>query len=87
MPVFDGMNPDFWIVQAEQYGQSILEQREVGGSNYQLRRGCSDLVLWEEMKLLLLNRFRSKRDGTLQEQKRRDITGAVVINCARRDGG
>ncbi|TXG60193.1 hypothetical protein EZV62_014766 [Acer yangbiense] len=80
MPVFDGTNPDGWILKAERYfslqrfnNEEKLEASVIGFEGdallwYQWEHKKRPMFLWEEMKLLILKQFRSTQEGSLHEQ-------------------
>ena len=80
MPMFDGTNPDGWILKAERYfslqrftNEDKLEAAVIGFKGdallwYQRERKKRPMVLWDEMKLLILKQFRSTQEGSLHEQ-------------------
>ena len=80
MPVFDGTNPDGWILKAERYfglnqfsNDEKLEAAVVAFEGdallwFQWETKKRKMVLWEELKILLLKHFRSMNTGSLYEQ-------------------
>lgn len=80
MPLFDGANPDGWILRAERYFNfyRLNEEEKVeaavvsleGGALfwYQWEGRLNPIRTWEEMKILLRREFRSTHNGSLHEQ-------------------
>lgn len=80
MPPFVGTNPDGWILKAERYfafnrltNEEKLEAAIMAFEGdallwYQWENRKRSIVLWEEMKMLLLKQFRTTQAGTLHEQ-------------------
>lgn len=80
LPLFDGENPDGWILRAERffefYGLSekekveativALEDKALLWFQWEHRR--RPIESWEQVKRLLRRQFRSQSNGTLQEQ-------------------
>ncbi|KAJ9542106.1 hypothetical protein OSB04_028612 [Centaurea solstitialis] len=80
MPLFDGVNPDGWILRAERYFQFYrlnepekMEAAVVALEGdallwFQWEHRRRPVLRWEEMKSLLLRQFRSTQSGSLHEQ-------------------
>lgn len=80
IPQFDGSNLDGWILRAERYftlNQLTNEEKIEAGIVafegdallwYQWENKKRTIVLWEEMKILLLKQFRATQAGSLHEQ-------------------
>lgn len=80
MPLFDGSNPNRWLLKAERYfslyrftNEEKLEAAIISFEGdallwYQWEHRKRLIVLWEEMKLLVLKQFRSTQAGSLHEQ-------------------
>lgn len=80
MPLFDGINPDGWILRAERYFQFYrlceadkLEAAVVAMEGdallwYQCENRRRKIRRWEELKGLILRQFRSIHAGSLHEQ-------------------
>ena len=80
MPIFEGNNPDGWILRAERYflfynltEEEMLEAAVVGMDGeallwYQWKHRRRPIQRWEELKTLMLRRFRPANAGTLHEQ-------------------
>ena len=80
MPLFDGSNPDGWIFKAERYyslhrltNEEKLEAAIMAFEGdallwYQWENRKRSIILWEEMKMLLLKQFRTNQTGSLHEQ-------------------
>ena len=79
MPLFDGTNPDGWILKAEHFfhfnqfsNEEKMEAAVISFEGdallwYQWESKKHTMVLWEEMKILLLKHFRPKQVGSLHE--------------------
>lgn len=80
LPVFDGSNPDGWILRAERYfhfyrlgDQEMLEAAVVSLDGdallwYQFENGRRPIRNWAELKGMLLRQFRPTSTRSLQEQ-------------------
>ncbi|KAK0604231.1 hypothetical protein LWI29_013447 [Acer saccharum] len=80
MSAFDGTNLDGWILKAECHfslqrfnNEEKLEASVIGFEGdallwYQWEHKKRPMVLWEEMKLLILKQLRSTQEGSLHEQ-------------------
>ena len=80
MPIFEGNNPDGWVLRAERYflfynltEEEMLEAAVVGMDGeallwYQWEHRRRPIQRWEELKALMLRRFRPANAGTLHEQ-------------------
>ena len=80
MPLFDGTNPDGWILKAERFfnfnrfsNDEKLEAAVISFEGdallwYQWETKKRTMFSWEEMKLLILKQFRLKHAGLLHEQ-------------------
>lgn len=80
MPLFDGTNPDEWLLKAERYfamhhftNDKKLEAAVIGFEGdvllwYQWEHKKKPIAsLWDKMKLLILKQFRSTHAGWLHE--------------------
>lgn len=80
LPLFDGINPDGWIIRAERYFKfhRMSEEDKVEAAVvalegdallwFQWENGRREVQGWEELKGLLLRQFRPLTGGTLHEQ-------------------
>lgn len=80
LPIFDGTNPDGWLLRAERYfsfyrlsEEEKLEAAVVGFDGdallwYQWENRRRPIRRWEEMRSLILQQFRPQHAGTLCEQ-------------------
>lgn len=80
LPIFDGKDPDDWIIRAERYFSlnrlSKEEQIEVSIISFegdalrwfQWEHRRRPIREWEELKLMMLKQFRSNSNGSLCEQ-------------------
>ncbi|KAH9650018.1 hypothetical protein KPL70_026202 [Citrus sinensis] len=80
MPLFDGSNPDGWILKAERYfsvnrlsNEEKLEAAIIAFEGdallwYQWENRKRSIVVWEEMRVLILKQFRVTQAGSLYEQ-------------------
>ena len=80
LPIFDGNNPDGWILRAERFfhfyrlsAEDQLEAAVVALDGdallwYQWEHRRHPLLTWESLKKLILRRFRTTATGTLHEQ-------------------
>ncbi|XP_063950102.1 uncharacterized protein LOC135152878, partial [Daucus carota subsp. sativus] len=80
MPLFDGVNPDGWILRAERYHQfyRLSEEDKLEAAIvalegdallwFQWENRWRPIQNWEEMKTMVRRQFRSTATGTLQEQ-------------------
>lgn len=80
MPLFDGTNPDGWILRAERYFQfyRLTEEDKIEAAVvalegdallwFQWEHRWRPIQNWEEMKAMVRRQFRSTATGTLQEQ-------------------
>ena len=80
MPLFDGSNPDGWILKAERYfsvnrlsNEEKLEAAIIAFEGdallwYQWENRKRSIVVWEEMRVLILKQFRVIQAGSLHEQ-------------------
>lgn len=80
LPIFDGNNPDGWILRAERYfhfyrlgEEETMEAAVVSLDGdallwYQFEHGRRPIRNWAELKGMLLRQFRSSSTGSLQEQ-------------------
>lgn len=80
LPVFVGDDPDGWILQAERYFTfySLSEKEKVESAIVNLEEAALQwfhwehqrrpIRRWEELKGLVLRRFRTNEEGTLHEQ-------------------
>lgn len=80
MPLFDGTNPDGWILRAERYfsfyrleEEDKLEAAVVALEGdallwYQWEHRRHPIRAWEDLKMLILRKFRSTQSGSLYEQ-------------------
>lgn len=80
LPQFDGTNPDGWLLRAERYfsfyrltNEEKLEAAVVGFDGdallwYQWEHRRRPIRSWEDMRSLILQRFRPLHSGTLCEQ-------------------
>ena len=80
LPLFDGTNPDGWILRAERFfhlyrlgEEDQLEAAIVALEGdallwYQWERWRHAVLSWDALKTLILRRFRSTATGTLHEQ-------------------
>ncbi|KAL4591834.1 hypothetical protein LXL04_004807 [Taraxacum kok-saghyz] len=80
MPLFDGSNPDGWILRAERYFRfyKLPEEDKIEAAVvslegdallwYQWEHGRRPIRGWEELKAVILRRFRSVAAGKLYEQ-------------------
>lgn len=96
MPLFDGSNPDGWIIRAERYftfyrlGESEkLEAAVVAIEGdallwYQWEHRRRPINQWEEMKMMLLRQFRPTNAGSLHEQWLAVAQVGTVIDYQRR---
>lgn len=80
LPLFDGKNPDGWILRAERFfhfyrltAEDQLEAAVVALDGdallwYQWEHRRHPLLTWDALKKLILRRFRTTATGTLHEQ-------------------
>ncbi|KAL9444267.1 hypothetical protein AB3S75_017449 [Citrus x aurantiifolia] len=80
MPQFDGSNPDGWILKAERYfsvhrltNEEKLEAAIMAFEGdallwYQWENKKRSMMVWEEMRVLILKQFRVIQAGSLHEQ-------------------
>lgn len=80
LPLFDGSNPDGWILRAERFFNfySLSEEEKVEATVvalegqallwFQWEHRRRPIESWEQVKSLLRRQFRSQATGTLQEQ-------------------
>lgn len=90
LPLFDGDNPDEWILRAGRYFKfHHLEETEkveaavvaLEGDAllwFQWENGRREVRSWEEFKGLVLRQFRPTAAGTLHEQNHKQLTGGVA---------
>lgn len=96
LPLFDGTNPDGWIMRAERYfsfyrlpEDEKLEAAVVSLEGdalllYQWEHKRRPLRRWEEMKSLILRQFRPTATGSLHEQWLNHFQGSSVSDYRRR---
>lgn len=80
MPLFDGNNPDGWILRAERYHQfyRLSEEDKMEAAVvalegdallwFQWENRWRPIQNWEEMKTMVRRKFRSTATGSLHEQ-------------------
>lgn len=80
LPLFDGGGPDGWIFRAERYFSinQMVEEEKLEATTmclegealawFQWEKKRRKLQSWEDLKLLILERFRPSHEGTLEEK-------------------
>ncbi|KAL2894117.1 Retrotransposon-derived protein PEG10 [Bienertia sinuspersici] len=96
LPLFDGNNPDGWIMRAERYfnfyrlgDEEKVEAAVVALEGdallwFQWENKRRPICRWEEMKCMILRLFRSMSSGTLYEQWLANRQGGSVFEYRRR---
>ena len=92
MPLFDGTNPDGWILRAERFFNfyGLAEEEKVEATVvalegqallwFQWEHRRRPIERWEQVKTLLRRQFRSQSAGTLQEQWLAHRQGGTVMD-------
>ncbi|KAL5578650.1 hypothetical protein UlMin_011092 [Ulmus minor] len=70
MPIFDGSNPDGWILKAERYFSlnRLSNEEKLEAAIIAFEGEALSMVVWEEMRVLILKQFRAIQAGSLHEQ-------------------
>ncbi|KAF4394256.1 hypothetical protein F8388_005890 [Cannabis sativa] len=80
LPILDGTDPEGWLLRADMYftlprfsNEEMLEATTISFEGKALTRyrwelRCRPIVLWEDLGLLVLNKFRNTSKGSLHEQ-------------------
>lgn len=96
LPIFDGSNPDGWILRAERYfhfyrlgDEEALEAAVVSLDGdallwYQWENGRRPIRNWAELKGMLFRQFRPVSAGSLQEQWLHHQQTVGVVDYRRR---